>query len=227
MGGRNGRNYERRVMRHLSGAGSADAVELDAKVPDTTGTYRRQIDVWLPRSREIVECKDYGRRVSVGVIDALAGTMHDIGALGGRVFSPSGFTKVALARAEKAGIECVQLPYEEPPELYDVRSGNGHYQGEYLDLCMGSLTVGVDTFGRVSYEDGNSDGIVLCAGYSIDWGDDSMRRFIAYIVLTHHLGQAPSEDSVSSFIEEYGDRLEEGQEWQIDEDEIWHVASAE
>ncbi|MFG2776004.1 restriction endonuclease [Streptomyces sp. NPDC048350] len=105
-------------MLHLSGAGSADAVELDAKVPDTTGTYGRQIDVWLPRSREIVECKDYGRRVSVGVIDALAGTRHDIGALGGRVFSPSGFTKIALARAEKAGIECVQLPYKEPPELY-------------------------------------------------------------------------------------------------------------
>ncbi|SCF58711.1 MULTISPECIES: hypothetical protein [unclassified Streptomyces] len=54
-----------------------------------------------------------------------------------------------------------------------------------------------------------------------------MRRFIAYIVLTHHLGQAPSEDSVGSFIEEYGNRLEEGQEWQIDEDEVWHVALAE
>jgi hypothetical protein len=163
----------------------------------------------------------------VGVIDALAGTMHDIGALSGRVFSPNGFTKIALARAEKAGIQCVQLPYEEPPNPYDVRSGKGYYRGDYVDLCAWSRSGGNSIFGRVGYEDGSDDGTYLCAGYSIDWGDERMRRFIAYIVLTHYLGQPPSEESVGAFIEEFGDRLEEGQEWQVDEDEVWSVAQAE
>ncbi|ARF58051.1 restriction endonuclease [Streptomyces gilvosporeus] len=220
-----GKNYERQVMRHLTERDKGVVFELDIKIPDTTGSYARQVDIWLPRTREIVECKHHSRRVGVGVIDALVGAMDDTGAAGGQVFGHKGFTRTALARASKAGIECTELPYEERFEIYPEPNGDGYYLGDYIDLCMAS-TRECDSFGRINYGDGQGNETPVCVGHSVDWGNIQMHGFIAYVILSHCLARPPADWAISTFVEEYGKRFESGYEWHIEESEVSGFAVA-
>ena len=218
-----GKGYERQVMRHLAENDQTIAFELDVKVQDTSGKYSRQIDIWLPNTREIVECKHHSRRVSVGVIDALLGTIDDVGASGGRIFSHNGFTPNALARAKKSGIVCITLPYEAQSEEIIERTGSGYYSGDYISLC-GPGSGEVEGFGRINYGDGEFDETPICVDYSVDWGNPKMHGFVAYIILNHYLGRPPSDEAIAGFVEEHGDRFEAGQEWDIAENKIWNFA---
>lgn len=222
----NGKNYERRVMRYLAERDKQIVFDLDVAVEDSSGRYTRQVDVWLPRTREIVECKNRSRPVSIPVIDSLVGAVSDLGAEGGRVFSSAGFTEVALMRAAKASIECVTLPAAESVDEYlPTRTGEGCYTGDYVDLCH-SATDGCDMFGRVNYVD--DDHLTpICVGRSVDWHNPKMHGFIAYVMLHHQLGRSPSDHAVKSFVGEFGERFTEGAEWVIDEREVSRFAIPE
>jgi Restriction endonuclease len=218
---RSGKNYERQVMRHLMQQRPHIAFELNAKVLDTTGQYERQIDVWLPDTREIVECKHHARPVDIGVVDRLAGTIQDVNAASGHIFSNNGFTERAKMRAQKTRIDCVQLSYATEFETFPRPSGDGYYLGEYIELCLCATIpypMGND-WARISYlsEDGDSD--TLSAALSVDWCDVNARRLIAYLLLTHMLRRQPSDLAVDEFVDNYGGRFKIGQEWSISLDE--------
>lgn len=213
-------------MRYLSESDKYVAFELDTKIRDTSGGYSRQIDVWLPRTREIVECKHLTRPVVVGVVDSLIGVVQDINAAGGHIFSSSGFSRQAELRAQKAGIKCTTLPFENRLETLIVPSGNGHYVGDYIDLCMGRAR-DCDLWGRINYADADGDQSPICVGLSIDWGNAKMIGFAAYILLSHFLGRPPSDSAIDGFVSEYEDRFDAGQEWIISEQEVSHFAIAE
>jgi hypothetical protein len=168
---RSGKNYERQVMRHLIYQRPHIAFELNAKVLDTTGQYERQIDVWLPDTREIVECKHHARPVDIGVVDRLAGTIQDVNAVGGHIFSSSGFTERAKRRAQKTGINCAPLSYATEFETFLQPSGNGYYLGEYFELCLCATIpypAGND-WARVSYlSEDEEDSEILSAALSVD-----------------------------------------------------------
>src|SRR4051812_36063598 len=66
-----GKPYEREVMRYLTNKLAHIEFDLDVKVPETDGRYDRQIDIWLPNTREIVECKHHEVEVGIGIVDAL------------------------------------------------------------------------------------------------------------------------------------------------------------
>src|SRR6266567_3252745 len=132
---RSGKSYELQVMWHLVQERQHVAFELDARVPDTTAQYCRKIDVWLPDTREIIECKHYKSRVGIEVVDRLVGTMQDVRAAPSRIFSHSGFTPQAERRAQKAGITCTTLSFAKEFQTFFPASGNGYYVGEYIDLC--------------------------------------------------------------------------------------------
>jgi Restriction endonuclease len=220
---RTGKSYERQVMRHLTQERPHIAFELNAKVLDTTGQYERQIDVWLPDTREIVECKHYTRPVDIGVVDRLVGTVQDVDAAVGHIFSSNGFTDQAAKRARKAGITCTPLSFATKFETYLRPSGNGYYFGEYFELCLCSTTPlpAGNTWTRISYfSKDDNDFDTLSTGLSIDWGDVNACRFITYLLLAHMLRRPPSDSAIDEFMDSYGNQFELGQEWVISEDKI-------
>jgi len=226
---RSGKNYERQVMRHLMQRRPQIAFELNAKVLDTTGQYERQIDVWLPDKREIVECKHHTRPVDIGVVDRLAGTIQDVNAESGHIFSSSGFTERAKRRAQKTGINCTQLSYATEFETFLRPSGSGYYLGGYIELCICSTRPypAGNIWARISYfsEDGDFD--TLSAALSVNWCDVTACRFIAYLLLAHVLRRPPSDLAIDEFMDSYGDRFKIGQEWIVSLDEAWCFARPE
>jgi hypothetical protein len=221
-----GKSYERQVMRYLAERDQNIAFELDATIKDTSGVYFRQIDVWLPKTREVIECKHHSRPVTIGVIDTLIGTINDIGANGGRVFSHKGFTSNALARASKAGIECITLRFKEQYDILVEPTGGGYYSGDYVALCLCmNSTSGCDGYGRISYCDEDGDEGPICVGYSVDWGNSKLHGFVAYVILSHYLGKPPTDGAVNGFVAEYGSRFVAGQDWEIGEDEVWSFST--
>lgn len=219
MEARSGKTYEWQVMHHLTEGDKGTVFELDSRITDSSNRYSRQIDIWLPNSGEIVECKHHARPVTVGTIDALLGTILDVDAKGGQVFSHSGFTRNALLRAEKAGIQCTTLPFEGKSEQFPEPTGNGYYTGDYVDLCFAKKR-GFDSFGRINYGNGEGDESPICVGHSVDWANTQMHSFISYMMLSHHLGRPPAEWAVAGFVEEHGMIFKSGYEWRIEEFEV-------
>jgi hypothetical protein len=131
-----GKSCEIQVMGHLVEERRHIAFALHARIPDTTGQYDRQIDVWLPDTREIVECKHYAERVGFEIVDRLVGTTQDVGAAAAHIFSSSGFTRQAHLRAEKAGITCATLPFATEFETLCPPRGGGYCSGQYIELCQ-------------------------------------------------------------------------------------------
>ncbi len=225
---RTGKSYEFQVMRHLLEQRQHIAFALDTRVQDTTGQYERQIDVWLPNTREIVECKHHTERVDVGIVDRLAGATQDVGATASQIFSSSGFTRMAMLRAEKAGIICTTLPYATKFASPYPPTGNGYYAGEYIELCQCATPVSSmgNTWGRISYFVEN-EAWPLCTALSVEWGDVKAHRFIAYLLMAHTLSRPPADEAINGFVENYGRRFEIGQEWTVREDEVRCLAFAE
>ena len=96
---------------------AGDDVECNARLPTADGSGReREVDVLLKvASEELIgcpvhipiECKNYGERVGVELIDAFVGKLQDLGIdtnLGIYV-AASGYTSGAIGRAEAAGIK--------------------------------------------------------------------------------------------------------------------------
>jgi hypothetical protein len=141
----------------------------------------------------------------------------------GLIFSSSGFTPQAEARAQKEGIACITLPFTTKFETLFPPAGGGYYVGEYIDLCH-SLPPDCPTghtWGRINYVSENDDMWPLCAAVSVDWRDVKAHRFIAYLMLVHKLSRPPSDAEINAFVNNYGDRFEIGQEWTISEAEVW------
>jgi Restriction endonuclease len=225
---RSGKSYEFQVMRHLLEQRQHIAFALDARVPDTTGQYERQIDVWLPDTREIVECKHHAERVDVGIVDTLVGATQDVGATASQIFSSSGFTQMAMLRADKAGITCTTLPYASKFATPYPPTGNGYYAGEYIELCQCATPIDStgNMWGRISYFT-DDEAWSLCTALSVEWGEVKAHRFIAYLLMAHTLSCPPADKAINAFIEDYGSRFEIGQEWSISEDEVRCLAFAE
>lgn len=225
---RTGKSYERQVMRHLLRERECVSFEWDAEVPDESGLHHRQIDVWLPDSREIVECKDHARPIDIGVVDRLVGAVADVNASAGRLFSSSGFTPLALARAEKEPIECITLPFASRFREPFPATGGGYYSGDYFEDCRCSVPsdLALD-YGRIIYVDRDENSWPIYASVSVDWADVKARRFVAYLLLAHNLNCPPSEIAIKGFVDSFGDRFEPGQEWGVSEDEVRSFADAE
>ena len=112
----------------------------------------RQVDVWLEVQvganhvvTIAVECKNLAEPVQIKDVDAFYGFLDDVGANKGVMFSSSGFTKGALARAEP---DVIELRTYEEAEDFDW--------AEYVDdACQVFAT---DCLGSVSWtmEDGDS-----------------------------------------------------------------------
>ena len=224
------KNYERQVMRQFLRRRPYAAIEWDAKIFDVTGLYQRQIDVWLPGTREIVECKHHSSPVGMTIVDQLVGVARDVNASAVHILSSSGFSPNALARAQKEKINCVTFPFEKHFEEPIKPTGHGYYSGEYFEVCLCSTPSNPagDTYGRISYFDADGDDFwPLCASLSVDWVNSKTKSFVAFIMLGHKLGAPPPENCINEFVDCYGDRFTEGYEWIISEEEVAQFAEHE
>ncbi len=79
---------------------------------------RREVDVEVRGTRDgvphfaLVECKDWKPRVDIQAIDALDSKGRDLGADSLALYSNSGFTKKALAKARRLDIACASAMME-------------------------------------------------------------------------------------------------------------------
>lgn len=69
---------------------------------------KRQIDVLIKlmnddaiTSKIVVECKHYGKKIDVKIVESFIGCLEDVGADKGIIVSEKGFTKAAISRAHK------------------------------------------------------------------------------------------------------------------------------
>ena len=95
------------------------AKALDPKAAIRTGQWiegpdgDREVDVEVRGSVDgaphfiHIECKDWKRPVDIQAIDNLESKRHDLSADAAMLFSNSGFTKNALRKAERVGIDAV------------------------------------------------------------------------------------------------------------------------
>jgi Restriction endonuclease len=102
--------YERLVARMFVEQLSTDlCVTANAKVRGHISQRSRQIDVLIDARHDtdnsrrlIVDAKKRTRKIDVKDVEAFRGLMEDVGATHGYLISPSGHTKAAEARAQKA-----------------------------------------------------------------------------------------------------------------------------
>lgn len=101
-----------RFFEKVEGANQYRVVR-NAKIEGPDGP--RQIDVLLEGTigplnvRTIIECKDFKGKVPVGRVDELASKMNDVKAHKAVLVSAKGFSKTAIRKAERLGIELCTL----------------------------------------------------------------------------------------------------------------------
>jgi hypothetical protein len=92
--------------------------EHDVWMPTSDGKSQRQIDVLLifdglehDERYIVIECKNYGKNIEVGLIDCFVGMLRDIGVPSDRgiYVCAEGYTKDARRRANREGIKLLKL----------------------------------------------------------------------------------------------------------------------
>jgi len=80
----------------------------DAHIVGQYSGVERQIDILIRHKRDsvpnsiiIFECKHYGTKINVKIVDSFIGCLADVGADRGIIVSEKGFTKAAINRAHK------------------------------------------------------------------------------------------------------------------------------
>ncbi len=90
-------------------------VESPAYLVDHASKTRREFDVLITfekghhRNLTAIECKDHGRKIDIGVIDAFAAKLADCGVHRGIIVSAAGFTDPVLTKAKSKGIQLMTL----------------------------------------------------------------------------------------------------------------------
>jgi hypothetical protein len=118
------KQFEVAVRKFVEALDPSAEVLFDHKVPDRdTGTLR-QVDVWVNATYGghipisiLVSCKDYRRKVNIAHIGTFCDEVRSTGASTGVLYSSSGFSRAALAKAKSNGLACCRLYQDEPADI--------------------------------------------------------------------------------------------------------------
>lgn len=118
----NGRAFESAVAAFVQGLSPNTKVLTRQKVRDRRSGAMREVDLWIETEyaghlplRIHGSCKDYGRRLDIGEIDAFQGELDSSGANLGVIYSSHGFSPRAVEKAESIGVSCCHLLDGAPP----------------------------------------------------------------------------------------------------------------
>lgn len=144
-------DFERAVAALCQALAPDAKVTHDAKTFDVDIGSRRQRDVWIEalvgghfRVKILVSCKRYARKVTVQQVDAFLGELGSSGANMGVIYSASGFTKNALAKAKARGISACVLLANQPPPIPAVLLFDAYFLDERIQLVATGVTGPVD-----------------------------------------------------------------------------------
>jgi hypothetical protein len=167
--------FERLVAAVQKRLDKASTVGWNERVAGKSGTSR-QLDV-VVRGRVgtapifiVVECKDYTPKVGIDLVEAFLSKLEDVGAHKGIMVARSGFTRDALARAERAGIiPCVLRPARDEDWEGYLRS---------MRLQIASYTTVLE---NLTLDLTNGETVATSAVAQIE-GVDGKRTFLDYVV---------------------------------------------
>lgn len=119
-----GYEFEKVVYAFVEALDPSAQVLFNHKVRDRDTNTLRQCDVWInakfaghwPLSI-LVSCKDHTRKINISDIGAFCNEVRSTGASTGVIYSKSGFTKPAVAKAKANGLACCRLYQNESPDI--------------------------------------------------------------------------------------------------------------
>jgi hypothetical protein len=120
---RRGKQFEEAVYAFFRGLDAQAVVRFDHRVPDRDTGSLRQVDVWVEYRvmghfpiTVLVSCKDHSRPLDIGEVETFLAERNSVGASLGVIYSRSGFTQQAIAKAKANKISCCRLFDNEPPQ---------------------------------------------------------------------------------------------------------------
>ncbi len=118
------REFELAVHNFASAINPSATVIFDHKVYDRDTGTPRQVDVWIETKigghwpiSILASCKLQKRKVNISQVGTFCDEVRSTGAGYGVIYSSSGFTKSALAKAKANGLACCRLYRGEPADL--------------------------------------------------------------------------------------------------------------
>lgn len=122
-----GKAFERAVHAFASKLLPNAQVLFDHKRPDVDTGTPRQVDVWIeghlaghfPISVH-VSCKDHTRKINITQMGTFIDEVRSTGASTGVIYSRRGFSKPAVAKAQRHGISCCRLFENAPADIPEV-----------------------------------------------------------------------------------------------------------
>ena len=172
------KQFELAVAEFVSALDPSANVQHDVKLPDRDTGEPRQRDVWVEAKllghfsvNVLISCKRTRRKLDQQDIDAFAGELSSSGAHFGVIYSDSGFTKPAVAKARARGFSCCRLYAGEAPDIPDALVIRAYCASPKLQLAFKNRPP--------KYEQLRTFGDLLAAGVETNDGRVSCLHLIA------------------------------------------------
>lgn len=122
-----GLDFEKAVFAFVKALSVTAKPYFDHRVPDRDTGRNRQVDCWIEANlldhfpiAVLVSCKDHKRPVNVSTMGSFCDEIRSTSANLGVMYSTSGYTKQALAKAKTNGISCCRLFRNEATDLPQI-----------------------------------------------------------------------------------------------------------
>lgn len=232
------RDYEEEIHQHLKElVGDDGIIVFDKKIRGQFSRTIRQVDIWVEGSfagglekslRAAVDCKHFAKKITLPTVESFIGLVQDVGADLGIMVTSSGYSKPAERRVENQPFRLRVIPKVElvdidafsewQPTWEDPDEEPAEYVGDFYDH---------EPYGNagaaIYYTGMDRDGSIL-SGPDVHWGDDTQKRRVVTAILEHSLGRAPEPEAIEGFLDEFGDRLEDGVPFSLTAHEVQHMA---
>lgn len=137
------KQFELAVAALLKALDPSAVVSHDTYIADQDTGTPRQRDVWIETTfgghfaiKILVSCKRKSAKISQQDMDAFIGELRSSGAHKGVLYSYRGFTKPALAKAERLGISCCVLHSDSPPHIPEMLAFSAFHFAEEQRLTL-------------------------------------------------------------------------------------------
>lgn len=160
------KDYELQILKIYREKYPKRLVLDNQKIAGRHSKKPRQIDVIVyktdcQRIDLIIECKNLNKTVTVGILDAFYGKLHDLGIKRGVIVSTKGFSTSTKNYAKKKNIVLESIDYEYlkdyyyilPNEVPEVLSKATRYSVPYCETCDISILYEIgEVYGMAEHE---------------------------------------------------------------------------
>lgn len=140
------KKFEEAVAAFLQSLEPNAKVEHNVSRPDLDTGLPRQRDVWISTTfgghipiTIFVSCKREKKKLDQQDIDAFLGELRSSGAHVGVIYSYSGYTEPAIAKAKACRINCCSLYENAPPDVPELLTFSAFCHTEMYRLWFGGL----------------------------------------------------------------------------------------